>query len=595
MSKAKKRFLIISAIIVTIVLVLVFAINGIIAGIIKDKVDTYLKMHPVKNYHLTYDRIGFNLLNRSLRVIDLTYAPDNNYLDSLAKTGYKFMIPEVNVDKFIISGINFKKAIKDKFVNIGNITIKRVHVRIYKIDGNTSPEKVKKESTEKSRRSSFIPDSLEIKGLNGLRVDNFKMIKSRVEIYNVKKKKTILSEEKVKLTVNNINLNKSSFNNGYLYTGIGDILLKVGKIIFRTPDNLYEISFNNLQTTFKDEAVSIKGFHYKPLYSKKDFSKQIKYQKERYDIQSKEVLISHPDYAALFLENKLEIHKIILEEPTIEIYRDKRIPFPHFKRPLLPHQALKKMALKLNIDSVQVNNATFSYEEKTDLNSGTLQVNFQKLSAAITNICNIKEQLALNDMMKVVLKGKLMGAAPFTVKMIFPMRAVNDTFVFAGAVFGKVPLNIFNKAIYPAAGIKFDDGYLDKLTFKGGANSGYSTGTMTMLYHDMKIHVLKDDEASNNKFLSWGATAMARNNNPLGKKPPKIATLAFERDMEKGFGNFFWKTILSGLKGTMIISMNTMNKNKANSLTKPATTKKNSNSKSTSKKKKRKKWFKKSK
>jgi hypothetical protein len=567
MSKAKKRLLIIFGIITLFIVILIFSLNGIVAGIIENKVDAFLEKHPVKHYRLTYDRVGFNLVNRSVRIVGLTYTPDKSYLDSLENSGFSHMVPQIKVGKFIVTGIGISDAIQDKVIKINHVKIKKVFVTLYKIKGDKPAEK--KVKPEKKKSTSVIPDSVKIKGINGIVINNILLNKSKVEIVDVKENNKILENDEMIIDISNIVLEKSKFNNDYLYTDVGDIRFEIRNNVFRTGDGLYEIAFDKLYTNKNDELITIKNFKFKPLYTKNDFTKQLKYQQERYDIKAKELLITQPDFEKLFADNELHIEKVIVKSPDIGIYRDKRIPFPHFKRPLLPHQAIKKMKMNLEVDTVLIENAKFAYEELTDRNVKPLYISFNDLEGVISNVCNIKDKLKTNNKMRLSLRGKMMKAAPFELQFVFPMKARNDTFVFWGAVYGKVPLKIFNKAVHPASGITFDDGYLDKLTFKGGANPVYSKGEMTMLYHDLALTVDKKEKEGQNKFLSWGATAAVRKNNPIEGKPPKTAVMFYERDIEKGFGNFLWKTIFSGLKATMIISVNSMNKKKYKALTTP--------------------------
>lgn len=123
-------------------------------------------------------------------------------------------------------------------------------------------------------------------------------------------------------------------------------------------------------------------------------------------------------------------------------------------------------------------------------------------------------------------------------------------------------MSIFNPAIFPVAGLEFNSGVLDSLILKGSANTTYSSGTMKMLYHNLDLFVMKRGKHTKNTFLSWSINSFIRKNNPgkgVGKKP-RVAIMFFERDMEKGFGNFFWKTIFSGLKATLIPGINTVNR-----------------------------------
>lgn len=156
-----------------------------------------------------------------------------------------------------------------------------------------------------------------------------------------------------------------------------------------------------------------------------------------------------------------------------------------------------------------------------------------------------------------------MKKASLEVQFVFPLAAKSDTFSFSGTVYGPVPFTIFNPAIYPAAGLKFNGGVLDKLSFSGSANPMYSSGTMTMLYHNLDIQAMKKkDSTAANKFLSWSVNSLLRKNNPRKgeEKQAKAASMFFRRDIEKGFGNFFWKTLFSGMKATMLPSVNTINR-----------------------------------
>jgi len=120
---------------------------------------------------------------------------------------------------------------------------------------------------------------------------------------------------------------------------------------------------------------------------------------------------------------------------------------------------------------------------------------------------------------------------------------------------GKGDMKLFNKILLPALGLKFDAGYIDGLKFNANANTTYSIGKMTMLYHDLDGVVVRKDPQQTNKFLSWVAnTAMIRNN-PIPNKEKRVEPMFFNRVMYKGLGNFMWKTLQSGITATLIPTM----------------------------------------
>ena len=544
MSKTKKRLFILTGILLVIAIAGIFSINGIIAGIISGKIDGILQKQPVKNYQISYQRVGYNLANHSAKIMNLTLSPNQAYLDSLSTTGASYTVPEIHLGKLIVSGIDYKKAFSDKHIDLNKIFVKNLKLKLWKIEGETK-------NTNKSAQIQ-IPDSIQINGLDGLFIHQLNVEKSKVELIDRKSNKTLATSSELSMLLSDFQLVSTGHQNNYFRPDVADATLQLDDFVLFTPENLYKLSAGRITINWRDKEVLIYKLHYQPLYSKRDFSKHIKFQTERYDFIIKNIKLSLPNVRALVNSNNLTMPTVEISNARFNIYRDNRVPFDHSKRPLLPNQAIKQLSVQLSINTLSIKNSTFVYEEVTDRGDQPLYVNFKNLSVEITNVCNLKNRTYQESKMRANIKGQLMGKAPFEMQLLFPLKARNDTFVFSGTVYGKVPLKSFDKATYPAAGMKFKDGMLNKLTFKGGANPYHSKGTLTFLYNNVKLDITTNEKKETNKFLSWGATTLIRKDNPSTGKTPKQAIMAFDRNMEKGFGNFLWKTIFTGIKATFI-------------------------------------------
>jgi len=558
MAKINKKALRISGIILLVFIGLVLGFNSIVVRIIEKKIDGFLVKEQLKHYHIQYSGVGFNLLNRSVSLTGFKYLPDSIFLDSLDRSGFNAIAPEITVDRLMISGIDFTSAIKENILVIKKITIKKPVIKLYKFNGKLPPAS-KNKKTEIS-----LKDSVKLVGIKGVSVGTIVFKESKFEVYNYKKKKFTLTSNDISIFMHGLNLESGRHDNDYFYPTLQDASLVAKDNILKLGNNLYEIAFKQLTVDLKQQALIFKGFHYRPLYSKNAFSRRIKFQRERFEMKAGEIGFTGGNYYRFLTKNEIKIKKISISNASINLYRDKRVPFNHNQRPLLPNQLLKRIKGKFIIDTVEIKNIRFEYSEKTDLRNQPLIIYFTGLSGYMTNISNIP-YLWRENSMKVTLKGRLMKKASLDMQLVFPLAAKSDTFYFSGAVYGPVSFSVFNPAIYPAAGLKFDGGILDKLTFRGSANPSYSSGTMMMLYHDMSLQAMKKkDEQATNRFLSWGVNSFVRKNNPRkGEgKEAKAASMFFERDVEKGFGNFFWKTLFSGMKATMLPSVNTTNQNK---------------------------------
>ncbi len=551
-----KKTLRVSGIILLLIVTIIFVFNSVVAKIIEKKIDSFLVNEHLKHYHIKYTSVGFNLLNRSVSLTGFRYFPDSAFLNSLDKSDFNTIVPEISVGRLTLSGINFWAAIEGYNLVVRKIAVKKPVIKLYKFDG-----KLRHANEEKKKRLSF-EDSVLLIGVKGISVGTIAFNKSKFEIYNYKQKKYVLTSKDITITIHGLTLKPSGHDNAYFYPAIRNASLVAKDNVLELGNHLYEIAFQQLAVDLDDQSLIFEGFHFKPLYSRDAFSKHIKYQKERFDMQAGKIAFTGADFYRFLTENEIRVRKISISDASINLYRDKRVPFNHSQRPLLPNQSLKRMNEKLKIDTVLIKNTRFDYGEMTDLRSQPLAIYFTHLSGTITHISNFPYLWRKNSM-KATFKGRVMNKATMGIQFVFPLAVKSDTFYFSGAVHGPVPFSVFNPAIYPAAGLKFNDGILDTLTFSGSANPIYSSGTMLMLYHNLGLQAMKKKEVQTaNKFLSWGVNSLIRKNNPrIGEgKKPKAVSMFFLRNVEKGFGNFFWKTLFSGMKGTMLPSVNTINR-----------------------------------
>ncbi len=563
MSVFKNKALRISGIILLLLLAIVLSFNSIVAKLIQSKIDDFLLKENLKHYHVEYKRVGFNFLNRSVSLIGFKYLPDTAFLDSLAKADVDRMVPSVSVGRLSVTGIDFKAALKDGILNIRKIKVKNPEIRLYKFNGKS------REMTEENKSNAVLGDSVKLMKLSGVSVHAILFKKSKFEIYNYKKKKFTLVSGNISITFTGLALKKSGHHNHYFYPSLQSAILLAKDNKLQPGNNLYEIDFRELFVDLTGNTISITGMHYRPLYGKKAFSRHLKFQKERFDMQAGKVTMTGVGFYRFLTKGKVSIHKILIDDAFIDLYRDKQVPFNHNQRPLFPHQLLKKLPGKVRIDTLAIRNSRFEYNETSTLTRRPLNVFFTGISATIVHISNLP-YLWRKQSMRLILKAKLMDRAPMEIRMVFPLASPSDTFYFSGGVYGPVPFSVFNPAIYPASGLKFTGGTLNKLVFTARANPSVAIGNMTMLYRNLTFQATKKkDRQSSNKLTTLGVNAFVRRNNPRkGEgKEPKTVTLFFQRDVEKGLGNFLWKTVYSGMKATMLPSVNTINRKNVQAVT----------------------------
>jgi len=103
---------------------------------------------------------------------------------------------------------------------------------------------------------------------------------------------------------------------------------------------------------------------------------------------------------------------------------------------------------------------------------------------------------------------------------------------------------------------KILSGIADEIEFSGTVYHTYSAGKMKFLYHDLKVDLELHDKAKwKSAAIAFAANSIVNSSNPGNENlPPRVVQFRAERNMNKGFINIIIKSVLSGLKETMIMS-----------------------------------------
>jgi hypothetical protein len=215
------------------------------------------------------------------------------------------------------------------------------------------------------------------------------------------------------------------------------------------------------------------------------------------------------------------------------------------------------MEMQLYIGEVNLRNSKLVYQEKEEGRSELMTVELGDLNATISFITSIKDSILTTKPLKATIRAKLMNKPTLRVDFEFPLHTHSDLFYFSGWL-GATSLSIFDEASSPAIGLRFLEGNLQSLYFKASATATTSRGEMTMLYDNLQAELLKKDNESTNKFMSWAANTVLRTGNPGANGKTRVVEMSFDRVMYKGLGNFFWKTLQSGIVGSVTPSGKTL-------------------------------------
>lgn len=279
-----------------------------------------------------------------------------------------------------------------------------------------------------------------------------------------------------------------------------------------------------------------------PMYPKAEFVKRVGYETDRLDCEFPFIEMEGINYKSLLNDNTLAIHQVSLSF-SISVYRDKRMKDLKTFKPL-PDSLLRKLPFAVLIDSIRVDDSEIVYEEVAESADRSGKIQFRKLNAMIYNISNRAEKA-----MHLRAHAQFMNDGEIAINGNF---SNSDKPHFLEGSLRNFRLPRINQMLMPATGITVESGKLDLMKFTFWYDDTHSDGELVLNYHDLKLmshRKNKDDKSVPDVVKTLLINAFIENDyDKNDSRPKREGEIHFVRDQNKFVFNFWWKSLLSGLK-----------------------------------------------
>lgn len=540
-----------SIIFLLVIIALFVFVNGIVSYIIKQKISELLLKTNSEYYTTQIEDVKFNLFSKSITLNHIFLSPTSESFSDLGnKKSSKNTLDKIVISSVDFEGIHLLKILFDNDIKINNLNISDLNIQVFKKN-----KAAKKEETKKKKINL---DSIYIEKLNSLQIDKIKINNIKYQVFDFSSDKIIFEHHPFNLVLDGFALEK--YYDQFFKIKLKEELFKIDDIKIDFPKNNYTLFIQSVAFDFENDIIDIKKFRYKPLKGLISTANSYKYNTATFDIDIEDIKVFNYDIVKTFKKEGVFIDSISVSKMKLDIFKDKTKPWDTKKLKKLPHIALKQMELPLFINKIKINNSNLFIEERFEKKDMLMKVSLNQINAQINHITSIK---SLRDKpLKVSFNSKLMNKAPIHVNMTFPLKDKENTFYFNGSL-SSSKFSYFDTAIFPVLGLKILNGNLDHLTFSASADNYSSKGKMTLLYHDLKAEVFKHHSMKENKFLTWTINTAIHQSNPNKHNKTREAVLHYNRVNYKGFGNYFWKTLQSGIVNTLIPGGKTTKKTNA--------------------------------
>jgi hypothetical protein len=548
MRKFFKVFGIILLILLAIIAGALIYINYNAESIADRLLTKYYQEQPVsKVYEISYRDINLDLWSASVVFHDLKIKPLQSFFDGSDSIRFRHpVVFDAQIEKLAVNGLARNLSFNLKKIHFGTIRISGPHIVM--IEHLTDAEK---QTAKELQNAQHADTSSSDKNIKGIAIRRFILSGGSFSRMLRTQNLETLAVADIDINIRKIDLPFGKVAETLAADAFARTEVHLREINYKLPKGFYEIVIQKVDISGTDSLITLSELQLIPQYDKKEFGKKMGYQTDRMELNVPTLEIRDFDLARFVANDTVHVRNIVIAEASLVAYRDKNVPFDHSRRPKLPQQMLAALPLPVDIEKVEVKNANILYQQIDPYADAPGEVPITRLYGTIYNVTNIRPVISRRGAMMWDVQAIFFGDGKMKVEITFPANLHCADFSF-NASMGSMPAVGFNQMIVPTEGVKIEQGTINSLWLRADAGEESAAGPMVLNYANLKVAVLKDNpEKSEDKsgLLSLLANIVINSSN---QNPADTATMYFERDKERSIFNYLAKTVVSGLKATVL-------------------------------------------
>ncbi len=485
---------------------------------LKNKLESFIQERLPENMVRAYDDISVQTFSGSIILSNASLIIKNKE-DEIEHTF-------INVEKLKISNISYWDYLFNDEIHVETISLENPIMAYYKDRMKPSGDTIKNGIFR-----IYKPIS----------VDKIKIQNTKFAIYENQTDSTKLYTKGLSIEVagikvdNNTIFRKIPFEYENFEAKTDSLFVKVSNY-----ENLTAGDFliKNQNAVFTDLKLKTK-------YSKRELSRIINKERDHYNLTLKTLKIDDFDFGfqqgTFFAKTK----HVLLNQPSLEIYRDKLVADDPKVKPLY-NKMLRELPFELTVDSLNIEGAKIIYEERVKPENMGGSINFENLDAAISNVSNTYKNPTRTN---IKVKANFMDKTPLTANWSFDVQNKNDHFTFNAEV-GALVAEKMNSFTEPNLKVRLE-GRTNKTYFTIDGNNETSTTNMKISYSDFKVSVLQKDGGGKNRLLSAIANIFISKNSEKKDEYYREGSADATRNKTQSVFNFIWISVKNSLLKTM--------------------------------------------
>lgn len=510
------------------------------ANTLKDQI----RQSTNSTYTLSFEDLNLSVFSGSATIRKARLEADTSVFSdsSSAKRSPRFLF-QGTLNEIDISGINVFSSILGNELRISSIRLNQPDLSVLHNPNSVEEDSNNGSSSLDSTILAAISDRYQ-----ALEIGDFIIQEGYGSL--TQSGDTLSSLQQLNLSLRDIRVDSASAQSGRLFI-TDNISLDARDFMMHLSDSLNTVAFDHLAISSDNQTVALDSLQLIPRYGKLEFARRHGTTIDRIDLAVPNIQFESVDFPQLVKSARIYAGYGHISDPRLEDYLNRGIPSgPPVAKPL-PFIAFRDLDIPVKMDSLRIENAYISYSEYVGDTPKAGTITFEETNAMFRNISNYPEDVEKGITTTLDVGSQVMGTGLLDAHFEFPMDTQNGFHKVEGKLH-EMPMPHFNDILQHVAFIRIDNGQLDSLTFEMTLNDQKSNGTLVMNYENLSISVLDKQSIEQHGLVENLKTFLANNFVVRKQNTPEndmqAGRIDFERDESKSIFNYWWKSLLSGIK-----------------------------------------------
>ncbi len=545
LSKYKRHKILFTFLLVVLGIVLIFAliVNQYWSPILAKKVKNIVLTSSDSLYTIDFSDAKLHVLKGEIDIYNITLKPDTAVYNRRLKNHVApNNLIELRVKRLVLSHIHPFNLYFHHKLDIEQVTLREPTIKLsYQLNHT-------KDTVIKDRRTTWQKIS---KALQSIHIGQIALNDVKLKYEDYSGNKVDVSELKeLNFSATDLLIDSATQTDKSRTLYCKDISTELNNYTGHTPDKLYSYNIRYMSLSTQARKLIIQGLDLRPV-NLDTFLKTTK--QDCFTIHLDTIQFNRFDFALYQKYRILNTSNIKLSHGSLEVINNANKPLDSNNVKTFPNYLLQHLKSEVNIDTIQANHIDVAYSEtgKKSHKSGT--VTFNKASGTFLNVTNNKLALQQNNICTAKLSSYFMNRGKLDAFFTFNLTDSNLSYSYKGNL-GAMDIKSVNTAIMPLALVKVNTGKLKELTFDIKADNRHSRGSVTLLYNNLKVTVLKADSITQRlkrlTIASLFANIMIlKHDNPDSpNQEPRVSSVNYIRPNNFAFFKTIWHTLLTGIK-----------------------------------------------